>query len=125
MLDQLRDSHANTDWFAWAMGAGFFGTVWYAMYHGIPGGESHDVVLMLITAVVTNYGQVVGFRYGSTSGSEKKSEVIKELAQSATVATATAAAVQAATTATTSAVPADPVKVEVTGDLTTHTAEGA
>ena len=118
MLDRIRQDANATDWFAWAMGFGFFTTVWMAMHFGIPSGESHDVVLMLITAVVTNYGAVVNFRYGSTTGSEKKSDVIKELAQSATVATATAAAVQAATTANTAAV-AEPLKVEVVGDVST------
>lgn len=84
-----------TDWFAWFIAFGFYFLVAVAMWRGIPEGTSHDIVLVLITAVTTNYGMVMSFRYGTTASSEKKTEQITDLTKAATVATATAASVQA------------------------------
>jgi hypothetical protein len=116
----MADKH-GTGLLAWFIVAGFFATVAGAMWRGIPSGESHDIVLMLVTAVVTYTGTVVNFHYGSTTGSEKKSEQISQLAQTAAVTASTAAAVQAATTAP--PIVPDVVKVDVTGAVDTSPKE--
>jgi len=71
------------------------------MWRGIPAGDSHDVVLMLVTAVVTYTGSMISFRYGSTQGSELKNKAIGDLAQASATTAATASS-PTTTTVTTS-----------------------
>lgn len=97
-----------TDWFAWFVSAAFFAVIGQLAYFGMAESGS-DAVLILVGQASGAFASIIGYRYGTTAGSEKKSEQITQLAQ-------TAAAVQATV--------AEPVRVDLTGDVTTHTTDG-
>ena len=103
----------GTDVFAWFVSVAFFAVIAQLAYFGMAESGS-DAVLILVGQASGAFASIIAYRYGTTQGSERKSEQITQLAHTAAVSAGTAAAVQAAAT-----VP-DPVHVEVTGDVTTH-----
>ena len=98
----------GTDWFAWFVTLGFFGIIVLLAIRGMAETGS-EAVLILVGQASGAFASIIGYRYGTTAGSEKKSEQITQLAQ-------TAAAVQATV--------AEPVRVDLSGDVTTHTTDG-
>lgn len=95
------------DLFAWFVTAAFFGVIALLAVRGMAESGS-DAVLILVGQASGAFASIIGYRYGSTVGSEKKSDTITDLAK-------TAASVQAATVVQA----AEPVKVELSGDVTT------
>jgi hypothetical protein len=104
----------GTDWFAWFVSAAFFAMIALLAIRGMDASAS-DAVLILVGQASGAFAAIISYRYGSTATSEKKSEQITQLAQTAAVTAGTAAAVQAAA----HPVVPDPVRVEVVGDVTT------
>ena len=50
--------------------------------------NNHDILLVLITAVATNVGQIISFFFGSSSGAKAKDDAIQTLSNTAAAAQA-------------------------------------
>jgi len=60
---------------ALAITAGFFGILAFMMTHELPA-MAHDALLILLGALGTAWTQVVTYYYGSSAGSDKKSDLL-------------------------------------------------
>lgn len=62
---------------------GFFGTLMLMFFHNVPD-AGHDVLLVMIGALGTAWTQVVSYYYGSSAGSDRKSEILGSIAGNGT-----------------------------------------
>ncbi len=68
-----------------AIVSGFFWAFWLLMSKEIPG-SAHDVLLVLLGALVTNMNSVYQFLFGSSKGSEQSKDTLNTMV-SKTIAT--------------------------------------
>lgn len=68
---------------AGAVTLGFFLTLTLMFFHAIPD-AGHDVLLVMIGALGTAWTQVISYYYGSSSGSDRKSEILGSIAGNGT-----------------------------------------
>jgi hypothetical protein len=108
----------GTDWFAWFVSGSFFGMIALLATRGMQA-TAEQAVLILVGQASMGFAAIINFRYGSTQGSEKKTEQLAQMAQTAAVSAGTAAAVHAAASVPVPPVVPDPVRVEVVGDVKT------
>lgn len=57
--------------------AGFFGALWMLLVKEVPT-ANRDVLMVLLGVLASSFKDVVGFLWGGSFGSEKKSDTLKE-----------------------------------------------
>jgi hypothetical protein len=60
---------------------GFFVTLWVVFIHGVPP-ATHDLAIGMVNVLGTAWVCVVSYYFGSSSGSDKKTQIIGDIAQS-------------------------------------------
>ncbi len=69
---------SNKEIFMYALGAlitvGFFATLFYLIYSG----TFESTIQLVVGTLITAFGTVVGYFYGSSKGSSDKNELIKK-----------------------------------------------
>lgn len=59
---------------------GFFGTLWYVFGHGVKP-EAHDLALTMVGVLGTAWTGVVSYYFGSSRGSDDKTQIIGDIAK--------------------------------------------
>lgn len=59
---------------------GFFGTLWYVFGHGVKA-EAHDLALTMVGVLGTAWTGVVSYYFGSSKGSDDKTQIIGDIAK--------------------------------------------
>lgn len=70
----------TTEWLAFTITVGFFGTLWYVFCHGVKP-ESHDLAIGMVNVLGTAWVGVVAFYFGSSKGSANKDVILGDIAK--------------------------------------------
>jgi hypothetical protein len=78
-LAQSGRRNIRADILAYAAIGGLISLIWVLLVHAIPEGPTRDILLILSGALVAIVKDVYGFEFGSSRGSEAKTEQITQL----------------------------------------------
>jgi hypothetical protein len=78
-LAQAGRRNIRADILAYAAIGGLISLIWVLLVHSIPEGPTRDILLILSGALVAIVKDVYGFEFGSSRGSEVKTEQITQL----------------------------------------------
>lgn len=60
---------------------GFISLLWLMAWHEVPAG-SHDLLTAMTGVLGTGFGTLIGYYFGSSAGSAKKTEIMQQTQQS-------------------------------------------
>jgi len=78
-LAQAGRRNLRADILAYAAIGGLISLIWVLLVHSIPEGPTRDILLILSGALVAIVKDVYGFEFGSSRGSQDKSEQLSQL----------------------------------------------